>query len=47
MILIVAPPEIFKGPKSDSQGPSEFASDFILLTVASSTDPDCPNPTEA
>ena len=47
MILIVAPPEILRGPKSDSQAPSEFASDLILLTVASSIDPDCSRPTEA
>ena len=38
--LIVAPPEIFNGPKDDSQGPSELESLFILLTVSLSIAPD-------
>ena len=38
--VIVAPPEIFNGPKGDSQGPSELASLFILLIVSLSIAPD-------
>ena len=40
IIDIVAPPEIFNGPKADSQGPSALASLFILFTVSSSIEPD-------
>ena len=46
-MLTVAPPAIFNGPKSDSQGPSLFASSLIFDRVASSIDPDWLIPTEA
>ena len=46
-MFIVAPPPIFSGPYTDSQGPSEEASDFILLTVSSSILPDWVMPTDA
>ena len=44
---MVAPPAIFNGPKSDSHGPLEVASDLILFKVSSFIVPDCPIPTEA
>ena len=47
MIFIVAPPLIFKDPNTDSHGPSEAASDLILLSVSESILPDCEIPTDA
>ena len=44
---MVAPPLIFNGQNTDSHGPSEDASDLILLSVSASILPDCEIPTDA